>query len=91
MKLLFKPIGILSGRLAGVTARRLTDRLWNVIDDGKPPRPEQRAAAWPKLAAGLAVEGAVFAVVGGLADHAARRWFANVTGSWPGDEESQPG
>jgi hypothetical protein len=87
MKLLFAPISIVSGRLAGLTARRLTDRLWSVVDDAQPPRPEQRAAAWPKLAAGLAVEGAVFAVVSGLTDHAARQWFASFTGRWPGEDE----
>jgi hypothetical protein len=88
MKLLFAPLSIVSGRLAGATARKLTDRLWGVVDDGQPPRPEQRSAQWPKLAAGLAVEGAVFAVVSGLTDHAARRWFESFTGRWPGDADA---
>jgi len=86
MKLLFAPLGIVSGRLSSITARRLTDRLWGVLDDARAPLPEQRSAPWPKLAAGLAIEGAVFAVVSGLADHAARRWFERLTGRWPGED-----
>jgi hypothetical protein len=86
MKLLFKPVSVLTGRLAGITARRLTDRLWGVVDDGQPPRADQRTAPWQKLAARLAIEGAVFAVVSGLADHASRRWFEARTGRWPGEE-----
>jgi len=88
MKILFAPLGIISGRLAGTAARKLTDRVWAIVDDGRPPRPEQRSAGWPKLAAGLAVEGAVFAVVSGLADHGARRWFESFTGRWPGEDET---
>ena len=88
MRLLFAPLSIISGRLAGATARRLTDRVWGVVDDGQPPRPEQRSVPWPKLAAGLAVQGAVFAVLSGLADHAARRWFESFTGRWPGEDSA---
>jgi hypothetical protein len=89
MKLLYAPVKIVSGRLAGATARRLTDRLWGVVDDAEPPRPEQRSARWPKLAAGLAIEGAVFAVLNGLTDHAARRWFESFTGRWPGEDAAE--
>ena len=42
-----------------------------------------------KLAAALAIEGAVFRTVRGLADHGSRRTFARLTGSWPG--EAAPG
>ncbi len=87
MKLLFVPISIISGRIAGLTARRLTDRVWGLVDHERPPRPDQRSATWPKLAARLAVEGAVTALVSGLTNHAARRWFAGFTGRWPGEDE----
>jgi len=89
VKLLFAPLRIISGRLAGATARRLSDRLWSVVEDSRPPRPDQRAAPWPKLAAGLVLEGAVFALVSGLADHAARTWFEHLTGRWPGEQDTK--
>ena len=43
-----------------------------------------------KLAAALAIEGAVFRTVRGLADHGSRRTFARLTGSWPGEAAPEP-
>jgi hypothetical protein len=87
MKLLFKPVSLLTARLAGLTARKLTDGVWGVVDDGQqPPRADQRTAPWAKLTARLAIEGAVLAVVSGLSDHASRRWFESRTGRWPGED-----
>ncbi len=86
MKILYKPVSLLTGRLAGLSARKLTDGVWGVIDHGRPPRADQRAAPWSKLAARLAIEGAVFAVVSGLTDQASRRWFEARTGRWPGED-----
>jgi hypothetical protein len=34
----------------------------------------------------LLIEGAIFRLVKGLFDHAARRGFARMTGAWPGEE-----
>jgi hypothetical protein len=84
MKLLYAPIAIVSGRLARVTSRRLTNRLWGLVGHGRRPRPDERAAPWPRLVGALLIEGAVFRLVGGLVDHVSRRGFAAVTGSWPG-------
>jgi Protein of unknown function (DUF4235) len=87
MKLLFAPFRFISSRLAGVTARRLIDRLWGLVDEQQPPQPEDRRSTWPKLAASLLIQGAVFRLVSGLTDHAARQWFARLTGRWPGEKE----
>jgi hypothetical protein len=38
----------------------------------------------------LAVEGAVFRLAKGLADHAVRRSFAGLAGVWPGEEKPAP-
>ncbi|HEY1687292.1 MAG TPA: DUF4235 domain-containing protein [Solirubrobacteraceae bacterium] len=84
MKLLFAPVRMLSGILAGITGKKLFARLWAIVDDAEPPKPEQRGTTWPKLIAALLLEGAIFRVVRGATDHAARRGFAHVTGSWPG-------
>lgn len=86
MKLLFAPVSFLAGRIAGVTGRKLADRIWSLIDDRRPPKPDQRAPSWGKLAAALVIEGAVFRLVSGVADQAARRWFAGLTGRWPGEK-----
>ncbi|HEX3172774.1 MAG TPA: DUF4235 domain-containing protein [Solirubrobacterales bacterium] len=89
MKFLFMPISIAAGLLAGFLGKKIFERLWGLVDDEEPPRPEHRELSWPKLIAALAVEGAIFRLVKGLTDHAARRAFAKGTGSWPGEERPE--
>ncbi|HEY7256861.1 MAG TPA: DUF4235 domain-containing protein [Solirubrobacterales bacterium] len=86
MKLIFAPIGIVSGLLAGWVAQRTFERLWSIFDDEDAPEPGQRNASLPKLAAALVVEGAVFRLTKGLVDRWARGGFARLTGSWPGED-----
>jgi hypothetical protein len=85
-KVLFLPVSILSGLLAGFLARTLFSVVWRRIDAEDPPNVDDQNAEWPKLAAAMAAEGAIFAVTRGLVDHGARRAFYNATGVWPGDE-----
>ncbi len=86
MKLIFAPIGILSGLLAGLIAQKGFERLWAVFDEEQPPEPENREVSFPKLIAALLVEGAVFRLVKGLVDHGVRSGFAKTTGRWPGND-----
>jgi hypothetical protein len=89
IKLLYRPVSILSGVLAGLLARRSFAAIWRLIDDKRPPQSDQRTASVPKLALALALEGAVFRAAKGLVDHASRRGFADFTGRWPGSEDSE--
>jgi hypothetical protein len=86
IKLLFRPVSILGGLVAGLLARRSFALIWRLVDDKRPPQSDQRAVSMPKLALALALEGAVFRAVKGLVDHASRRGFADFTGRWPGSE-----
>jgi uncharacterized protein DUF4235 len=90
IKLLFKPVSILSGLVAGLLARRSFSLVWRLVDDERPPKSDQRVVSVPKLALALALEGAVFRAVKGLVDHASRQGFADFTGRWPGDEDPGP-
>jgi hypothetical protein len=85
-KILFVPVSVTLGLLAGLVGRKAFEQVWGLIDDEEPPHPEHREFAWPKLIVALVVEGAIFRLVKGLVDHGARRSFARVTGSWPGEE-----
>ncbi len=89
MKFVFTPISIIAGLLAGMLGKKIFERLWGLVDDEEPPRPEHREFSWPKLIAALVFEGAIFRLVKGLVDHGARRIFAGATGSWPGEEAPQ--
>lgn len=89
MKLLFAPIGIVAGLLAGMVAQKGFDRLWAVFDEAEPPEPDQRDASYPKLIAALAVEGAIFRLTKGVVDHGVRGRFARMTGTWPGEKPAE--
>ena len=90
MKIVFTPISIVLGLLAGILGQKIFEKLWSLVDDQEPPSPEHREFSWPKLFAALLVEGAIFRLVKGLTDHGVRRTFAKATGSWPGEERPEP-
>ena len=84
------PIGVISGLIAGIAGKKVFERVWGMIDDEEPPSPKHREISIAKMLAALALEGAIFRAVRGLADHGVRRSFAGVTGSWPGEERPEP-
>ncbi len=90
MSLAFKPIGIVSGLLAGVLGKKIFKLIWGLIDEQDPPEPKYRRVNIGKLAVALLLEGAIFRVLRGLADHGARHGFAVLAGEWPGEESPQP-
>jgi len=89
MKILFAPIGIVTGLVAGIAAQKLFERLWAVFDDEEAPAPDQREVAIPKLVAALLVEGAIFRLVKGITDHGVRSGVTRLTGRWPGEERAE--
>jgi hypothetical protein len=90
LRFLFVPIGVLGGLLAGFVGKKLFEQVWGLIDKEEPPEPEHREISVLKMVAALALEGAIFRALRGLADHASRRSFAKLTGSWPGEERPEP-
>ena len=87
MKLIFAPIGIVAGLLAGLLAQKAFDRVWAIFDEEEPPEPDQRQIRYAKLIPALLIEGAIFRLTKGLVDHGVRGSFARLTGKWPGEEE----
>ena len=90
MKFIFAPISIVLGFVAGMLGKKAFEQVWGLIDEEEPPQPKHREIRWPKMIAALALEGAIFRLVKGVADHGLRRSFAGVTGSWPGKEAPEP-
>jgi hypothetical protein len=89
MKIAFIPVSILGGLLAGFLGQKVFDAIWGKVDEREPPQPDHREVSVAKLALALVIEGAIFRLVKGLFDHAARRGFARMTGEWPGEEEPE--
>jgi uncharacterized protein DUF4235 len=88
-KILFTPISVGSGLVAGIIGRKLFAALWGIIDDEEAPKPEHRRVQPVKLVGALLVEGALFALIRGLVDHGSRHAYLRLTGEWPGDEEPE--
>jgi hypothetical protein len=92
MRFLFLPFSIAAGLIAGFLSKKLLDGVWRLVDDEEAPEAEHKEISIGKLALSLALEGAIFKSVRGLVDHAARKGFFRLTGSWPGQQapESVP-
>jgi hypothetical protein len=89
VKVLFAPIGILAGLIAGFVAQKGFERIWAIVDDEQAPEVETRQVSYPKLAIALLLEGAIFRLVKGMVDRGARVGFASMTGRWPGEEGAE--
>ena len=88
-KVVFVPISLLGGILAGLVGKKAFERLWGVVDDEEAPDPKHREVTWRKLVPALLLEGAIFRAVRGVFDHATRSAFSRLTGSWPGEERPE--
>jgi hypothetical protein len=90
-KILFIPVGIAGGMVAGMVGRKVFDFTWSRISDQDVPAPEQRETSWGELAGALALEGAISRLSRGLVERGARVGFFRATGTWPGDEKPETG
>ena len=90
MKVLFIPFSIAGGLVAGLIGKKIFEQIWGVVDDQEPPDAEHREVSYPKMVAALALEGAIFRSMRGVFDHEARRGFARLTGTWPGEQQPAP-
>ena len=89
-KIFFIPMSVIGSLAAGFVGRKAFEQIWGLIDKEEPPEPKLRQTSWAKLILALAIEGAIFRAVRGLFDHAARRGFQRLTGTWPGEERLEP-
>ena len=89
-KLLFIPVSIVGGLLAGLVSRKAFDQVWGLIDEDEPPEGKHRDIDWRKLLLAAAIQGAIFRAVKEISDHFSRQWFARTTGRWPGEEHPEP-
>jgi uncharacterized protein DUF4235 len=90
VKFLFLPVSIGLGLVAGLVGKKIFEQAWGLIDDEEPPDAKHREISFTKLIVALLFEGAIFRLVKGLTDHGARRGFARMTGTWPGEEAPEP-
>jgi Protein of unknown function (DUF4235) len=89
-KLLFIPVSVGGGLLAGFVSKKIFDQIWGLFDEQEPPDSKHRDIEWPKLLIAAAIQGAIFRATKEATDHYSRRAFARTTGTWPGEKEPDP-
>lgn len=90
MKLLYKPLGIVLGLMAGLLGRRLFNFVWGKLDEEEPPEATTELAPWPKVLGAAALQGAIFAVVRAAVNRGGAKTFEHLTGVWPGERRPEP-
>lgn len=91
MKFAFIPVSIVGGLVAGFVGKKIFEAIWGAAADSDPPDSQHREVGYGRLALALALEGAIFSLVKGLADHGLRQAFEKGTGAWPGDQRPDRG
>lgn len=84
-KVLYKPVSILVGMLAGFLASKAFEQVWGLISDEDPADPDDRDAGWGEVLASAAIGGAIFATVRALVRRSGAKGFERATGVWPGN------
>ncbi len=88
-KVIFVPIGIAAGLVAGQISKKIFDLIWSLVSDEEAPEPEHRQVSWPQLISALLIEGALFRLAKGLVDRGTRTGYERLTGTWPGEEQQE--
>jgi Protein of unknown function (DUF4235) len=90
MGLIYKPIGIVLGILAGLLGKRAFNFIWTKVDDQDPPKPTTQETSWPRLLAAAAIQGVIFRTVRFTVDRYGAIGWHYLTGSWPGEKRPDP-
>jgi hypothetical protein len=89
-KVLFIPVSIVGGLIAGSISRKILDQIWGLFDEEEPPDSKHRDIDWGKLLIAAAIQGAIFRAMKEASDHYSRRAFYRTTGTWPGEKKPKP-
>jgi predicted metal-dependent enzyme (double-stranded beta helix superfamily) len=90
IKLLYKPVGLLTGMLAGLLAGAVFKQVWKLAagEDDAPKATDARRG-WGEVLIAATLQGAIYALVKAAVDRGAAEGTRKLTGVWPG-EEGQP-
>jgi hypothetical protein len=87
--IIYKPIGIVMGILAGMVGKRIFDFVWGKIDDEDPPKPNTKEVPLAKIVGAAALQGVIFKVTRSLVDRQTAKGFYYLTGAWPGERRPE--
>lgn len=85
-KLIYKPVGMVLGALAGAVATVAFRKVWTLATgDKEAPDPTDRNRGWGAVLAAATVQGAIFGAVKAAVDRGGATGYRKVTGEWPDD------
>ena len=85
-KIAYRPIGLISGLVAGSLSGIVFKQVWKLIaqEEEAPSALQSEYRTWEVVLA-AAVQGAIFAATKAAVDRFGARGFEELTGAWPGD------
>lgn len=87
-KILYRPLGLVSGVLGGLIASQVYRQVWKrVAHNDRDEAPKALSTEYPlkEILISAAIQGAVYALVKAIIDRGGARAFERMTGEWPGD------
>ena len=90
MRLIYKPVGILLGILAGLLGKKAFDFVWTKLSDEEPPEPTTEETTWQRVLAAAAVQGVIFRLTRVAVDRWGAIGWRHLTGTWPGEKRPDP-
>lgn len=86
MKLIYKPVAIILGLIAGMIGKKAFEQVWGMLAGDDPRDPDDRDASWVEVLTSAAIGGAILKVVQALVRRGGAKGFERATGFWPGDD-----
>ena len=87
-KILYRPVGLVSGIVSGALAGVLFKQIWKVASPShSKDTPKALESEFPlrEIVIAAALQGALYATVKALVDRGGARAFEKTLGEWPGD------
>ena len=83
LRLLYKPLAIISGLISARIGRAIFRAIWRRIDNEPHPSPGSGRGSAAKVVGGEALQAGVMAAVAAAVDRAFATGFHNIIGVWP--------
>ncbi len=85
-KIAYRPIGMISGLVAGSLSGIVFKQVWKVVaKEEEAPSALQSEYRMREVVLAAAIQGAIFAATKAAVDRAGATGFKQLTGAWPGD------
>lgn len=83
-KLVYKPVGMLAGALAGAAAGLLFKQAWRLVThQPDAPSATDEDRGWTEILIAAALQGAIYAAVKAAFDRGGAQGIRAFTGKWP--------